>query len=428
MKLAGRAAAAIEVLTDIVTRHRPASEALKDWGKAHRFAGSTDRHAIGTLVYDALRKRNSLAARMGDGSPRALVLAVLRDVWGLNADAIAVLAGEGHGPGALTAVEVQALAAEAPGDLPPHVAGDYPEWLASSFQRGFGDAAAREGAALAERAPIDLRVNTLKADRPQVLAALARFGASEGPWSPLAVRIAAPGGNSRNANVEAEPSHGLGWFEVQDAASQVAALLAGAQPGETVADICAGAGGKTLALAAAMQNRGKLVAHDADRHRLRPIFERIGRSGATNIEVIGAEDRQKLAAAAPFDCVLIDAPCSGSGAWRRKPDAKWRLTEKQLQQRLKDQRQVLENGFELVRPGGRLVYITCSVLAEENGDQVKAFLSAHPEFSVVPYKEQWASNIGGEPPKSADGSEETLLLTPHQHGTDGFFVAVMRRG
>ncbi len=427
MKLAGRAAAAIEVLTEIFERHRPASEALKDWGKAHRFAGSSDRHGIGTLVYDSLRKRSSLAARMGDGTPRGLVLGVLHDVWGLNTAAIMTLASEGHGPGPLTAAEVKTLDAAPPTDLPVHVAGDFPEWLQPSFERCFGGNAAQEGVRLAERAPIDLRVNTLKADRPKVLAALARFEPKEGPLSPLSVRIAPPDGNSRNANVEAEPAHGLGWFEVQDSASQVAALLSGVRPGETVADICAGAGGKTLALAALMENRGKLIAHDADRHRLRPIFERINRAGASMVEVISAEQKEQLAAVGGFDCVLIDAPCSGSGAWRRKPDAKWRLTEKQLQQRLKDQRQVLEQGALLVKPGGRLVYITCSVLPEENTDQVGGFLGSYRDFSLVPTKLQWEQFIGNEPPRSADGKEETLLLTPRQHDTDGFFVAVMRR-
>jgi 16S rRNA (cytosine967-C5)-methyltransferase len=129
-----------------------------------------------------------------------------------------------------------------------------------------------------------------------------------------------------------------------------------------------------------------------------------------------------------FDCVLIDAPCSGSGAWRRKPDAKWRLQPKQLEQRQKDQRDVLEQGAALVKSGGRLVYITCSVLPEENTVQVKAFLAKHKNFKIVPYTEQWKHAIGGEPPISADGSANTLLLTPARHGTDGFFVAVMQKG
>ena len=427
MRLAGRAAAAIEILTEIFERHRPASEALKDWGKAHRFAGSTDRHAIGTLVFDCLRRRNSLAARMGDGRPRALVLAALRDIWGQGPEDIAALSGEQHGPGPLNEAEQVALQRDMRRDLPVAVAGDLPEWLVPSFEAAFGSRAAEEGAALAARAPIDLRVNTLKATRAEVLEALARFGATAGPLSPLCVRIAPPGHQTRNANVEAEPAHGRGWYEVQDAASQVAALLSGAKPGKTVADICAGAGGKTLALAAMMNNEGKLVAHDTDRFRLRPIFERLTRAGVTNCEVISAQDQGQLEAAGPFDCVVIDAPCSGSGAWRRKPDAKWRLTEKQLTQRIKDQRQVLEKGFELVKPGGRLVYITCSVLPQENTEQVAAFMARHEEMKLLPYTEQWRQLIGGEAPSSADGLSDTLLLTPAQHDADGFFVAVMGR-
>ena len=428
MRLAGRVAAAIDVLTDIFSRHRPASEALKDWGKAHRFAGSTDRHAIGTLVYDALRRRNSMAHRMGEDTPRALALAVLHDVWAVGIDDIAAMAGEQHGPGALRADERTSLTRAIAQDLPVSIAGDVPDWLAPSYEKAFGPRAAEEGAALASRAPVDLRVNTLKATREQVLDALSRFGAVAAPLSPLAVRIAAPGPEARNANVEVEPAHGLGWYEVQDAGSQVAALLSGVQPGQSVADICAGAGGKTLALAALMQNQGRLVAHDLDRFRLRPIFERLTRAGVTNCEVISAQDKGKLEAQGPFDCVVIDAPCSGSGSWRRKPDAKWRLTQKQFDQRLKDQAQVLENGYRLARPGGTILYITCSVLPEENTEQVAAFLTRHPDVGIIPYKEQWSRTIGGDAPLSADGSTATLVLTPARHDTDGFFVAVMKKG
>jgi 16S rRNA (cytosine967-C5)-methyltransferase len=427
MRMAGRAAAAIDVLTEIFERHRPASEALRDWGKAHRFAGSTDRHAIGTLVYDGLRRRNSLSFRMGQASPRALALAALQDVWGLSPDAIATLAEEQHGPGALSEDERAALSRDI-AVMPLHMQADVPEWLAPSYEKAFGPRTAEECAALAARAPVDLRVNTLKADRAKVLDALSRFGAMEGPLSPLAVRIPAPGPEARNANVEAEPAHGLGWFEVQDAGSQVAALLSGVQPGMHVADICAGAGGKTLALAALMRNEGTLIAHDLDRFRLRPIFERLTRAGVTNCEVISAQDKGKLEAAGPFDCVVIDAPCSGSGSWRRKPDAKWRLTQKQLDQRIKDQALVLAKGYALAKPGGTILYITCSVLPEENTEQVAAFLKRHPEMRVVPYKEQWSRTVGGVAPESADGSGETLLLTPARHDTDGFFVAVMRKG
>jgi 16S rRNA (cytosine967-C5)-methyltransferase len=427
MRMAGRVAAAIEILTDVFTQHRPASEALKDWGKSHRFAGSTDRHAIGTLVYDVLRRRETAASRMGDGRPRALVLGTLRDVWNMSFSEIETLCTEQFGPGVLTPKEKAALERELRDDLPAHIRGDFPEWLLPSLTDVFGERAAEEGAALAQRAPIDLRVNTLKASKAQLLEAFAKHGAKAGPLSPLCVRIEQPSADTRNINVEVEPAHGLGWFEVQDAASQIAAALSGVQAGESVIDLCAGAGGKTLALAALMKNKGQLVAHDQDKHRLRPIFDRINRSGATCIEVVAADEGEKLKGFGGFDCVLIDAPCSGSGAWRRKPDAKWRLQLKQLEQRQKDQRDVLEQGASLVKAGGRLVYITCSVLPEENTAQVKAFLAKNKGFKIIPYTEQWKNFIGGDVPKSADGSSNTLLMTPAQHGTDGFFVAVMQK-
>ena len=176
-----------------------------------------------------------------------------------------------------------------------------------------------------------------------------------------------------------------------------------------------------------LKNKGKVVAHDADRHRLRPIFERITRAGATNIDIVAADEGNKLDEMGGFDCVLIDAPCSGSGSWRRKPDAKWRLAEIQLKQRIRDQREVLEKGAALVKDGGRRIYITCSVLPEENAAQVEAFLKAHKNFEIIPYGKQWAAAIGLPAPESADGSQDTLLLTPARHGTDGFFIAVMRR-
>jgi 16S rRNA (cytosine967-C5)-methyltransferase len=427
MRMAGRVAAAIEILTDVFTQHRPASEALKDWGKAHRFAGSTDRHAIGTLAYDVLRRRETAASRMGDGRPRALVLGALRDVWNMSAADIETLCTEQFGPGALTSKEKAALERDLRDDLPAHIRGDFPEWLLPSLTEVFGDLVAKEGAALAERAPIDLRVNTLKASRAQLLEAFAKHGAKAGPLSPLCARIEQPSAETRNINVEVEPAHGMGWFEVQDAASQIAAALTGVQQGESVVDLCAGAGGKTLALAALMKNKGQLIAHDQDKHRLRPIFERINRSGASCIDVLAADEGEKLKGFGGFDCVVIDAPCSGSGSWRRKPDAKWRLQPKQLEQRQKDQREVLEQGAQLVKAGGRLVYITCSVLPEENTAQVKSFLASHKNFKIIPYTEQWKNFIGGDVPKSADGSANTLLLTPAQHGTDGFFVAVMQR-
>jgi 16S rRNA (cytosine967-C5)-methyltransferase len=228
--------------------------------------------------------------------------------------------------------------------------------------------------------------------------------------------------------VEAEAGHGKGWFEVQYEGSQVAALLSGAGSRQQVIDLCAGAGGKTLALAAQMANTGQLYAYDSDRMRLRPIFERLKRAGARNVQVLPAGEGAALAPLeGKMDLVVIDAPCTGSGVWRRRPDAKWRLSPEMLEARLAEQSAVLDQGAALVKLGGRLAYVTCSVLPSENGEQVAAFLARHADFEVVPWRELWAAAIPVEAPDSADGSDETLLMTPLSHGTDGFFVAVLQR-
>jgi 16S rRNA (cytosine967-C5)-methyltransferase len=424
-----RASAAIEVLADIEGRKRPAAEALKDWGVAHRFAGSGDRAAIGNLVFDCLRSRASAAYAMGDDSPRALVLRTLVTSWGLSPQQVAALAdGTRHAPEPLSEAERAGLERELPADAPPYVRGDYPEWLHPEFERAFGAKAAEEGAALARRAPVDLRVNTLKADRDKVLKALRRFESKPTPHSPVGVHIEQAEGPGKSPHVEAEPGHGKGWYEVQDEGSQVATLLAGAEPRKQVIDLCAGAGGKTLALAALMENTGQLYAYDSDRLRLRPIFERLKRAGVRNAQVLPAGDVEALAKLeGRMDLVLIDAPCTGSGVWRRRPDAKWRLSPQMLEARLAEQRVVLDKGAGLVKPGGRLAYITCSVLPSENRDQVDAFLARHPEFKLIPWGALWEKALPGAPSiPSADGSAGTLQMTPLSHGTDGFFVALMQ--
>ena len=425
-----RASAAIEVLADIEARKRPASDALKDWGLSHRFAGSGDRAAIGNLVFDCLRKRASSAYAMGEDSPRALVLRTLVTSWHKTPEEVSALAdGSRHAPEPLGEAELAGLAREVSADAPAAVRGDYPERLQPLFERAFGPRAGEEGAALAERAPVDLRVNTLKATREKVLKALQRFSPMPTPLSPTGVRILQAPGAGRSPHVEAEAGHGKGWYEVQDEASQVAALLTGAGPKAQVIDLCAGAGGKTLALAALMQNSGQLYAYDSDRIRLRPIFERLKRAGVRNAQVLAAGDRNALAGlSSKMDLVVIDAPCTGSGVWRRRPDAKWRLSPQMLEARLKEQAEVLEEGAPLVKQGGRLAYITCSILPPENRDQVEAFLARHPEFKLIPWRQLWGEALPETPPPpSADGSEDTLLLTPLSHGTDGFFVAVMER-
>jgi len=429
MRPGAHIAAAIEVLDEVLERHRPAATALADWGKSHRFAGSGDRAAIGNLVYDALRRKRSLSAQMQSETSRAVVLAAAPRALGLSPAAVIASAdGSVHAVPPLSAEEQAGLSRELPGDTPASVRGDFPDWLEPSFVRAFGVAAAEEGAAMARRAPVDLRVNTLKADRDKVVRGLARFAPLPTPMSPLGVRLPAPEGAGRQPNVEAEAGHGKGWYEVQDEGSQIAALLANAGPREQVLDICAGAGGKTLSFAAAMRNTGQVYAYDDEPARLRPIFERLKRAGVRNAQVLAAGDSAALASlGARFDLVFIDAPCTGTGAWRRRPDAKWRLKPANLAQRLDEQRTILAMAAGLVKTGGRLVYATCSVLPEENGGQLAWFVANHSGFVALSWRESWQASVGGALPDSADGGTEALLLTPARHNTDGFFIAVLRR-
>lgn len=434
MRPSARIKAAIDVLDDVVKRHRPASAALADWGKSNRYAGSGDRSAIGTLVFDALRKRASAAHAAGSDKPRGLVLGALMRAGGLGADEIAALCDGGqHGPAPLSDAERKALATAVTRPMSDAERGDVPAFALEQFSAVFGDGAVDEAAALSNRAPVDLRTNTLKTDRAQLLAGLEKYQALATTYSRLGVRLAPPEGGKRQANVEADVTHGKGWFEVQDEGSQIAAALTGVKAGDTVLDLCAGAGGKTLALAAAMDNKGQIHAYDDDKTRLRPIFERMTRAGVSNVDVISAGDESALAGLGNrFDCVLIDAPCTGSGTWRRKPDAKWRLKPDSIRKRQVEQRAALATGASHVKPGGRLVYVTCSLFPAENTEQVAAFLAKNSDFSLVPTAEAWAGASKGSleaaAPASADGRSDSLVLTPLRHGTDGFFVAVMMRG
>jgi 16S rRNA (cytosine967-C5)-methyltransferase len=426
-----RLAAAIEVLADIEDRRRPAGDALKDWGLAHRFAGSGDRAAIGGLVFDALRRRSSAAYLMGAATPRAILFGALKLERGLNPDAIARLAdGVRHAPTPPDAAEAKALTGPQLDGAPAHVRGDYPEWLDPHFAAVFGEERAEEGAALSRRAPVDLRVNTLNGDRDAALAALAHLNAAPTPWSPAGLRIALSA-EAKSPPIHAEPAYMEGLIEIQDEGSQLAALLSGAKPGETVVDLCAGGGGKALALAALMNGTSRIYATDTDIRRLAPIHARIERAGARNIEVRTPRgDADTLAdIAGTADLVLIDAPCTGVGAWRRNPDAKWRVRPGALEQRIKAQDAVLERAAALVRPGGRIAYITCSLLDEENGARVRAFVERHPDFAVAP-GDELVNALGAKADQFRAATRitpEGLLMTPRRTGTDGFFVAMMYR-
>ena len=424
MRNGARQQAAIEILTSLETQRQPAADAVKAWMLTHRFAGSKDRAEIGDLVFGALRWKQSSAWRMGEDTPRAWVWGALRWGFGQSLEWIEQsLVDDPHAPAPMTDAERAALNGDIIAGAPAHVRGDFPEWLSESFLRAFGDNAAEEAAALAAPAPLDLRANTLKADREKLVAALAespklKEAPSFTPHAPDGVRI--PWSQGRTFPWATEQAFVKGWFEVQDEGSQIAARVSGAQPGMQVADICAGAGGKTLALAALMENKGQIFAHDIDGRRLAPLKERLDRAGVRNVQ-IRAPMRTKDALADlrdRMDVVFVDAPCTGSGTWRRSPDSKWRLRPNALGKRLEEQQQALALAAPLVKPGGRLVYVTCSVLPEENEDAVATFLGSYSAFAPV------GLELAGLPAyERAIG----VQMTPLKTGCDGFYVAVLQR-
>ncbi|MDE2166349.1 MAG: RsmB/NOP family class I SAM-dependent RNA methyltransferase [Alphaproteobacteria bacterium] len=425
--------AAIGLLAEIEKGKAPADDLVADWFRRHRFAGSSDRAAISAHIYAVLRHRAQLdwwIERTGGlaADARLRMLAALALVEGWKAGSIREACdGDRFRPAPLSAAEnavVSSLAGRdlAHKDMPPHVRGNFPEWLGPRLAAALGKDLARETAALNGEATLDLRVNTLRGDRGKARIALQRAGAEAEmtALSPLGLRL-----KERVPLGQMEPFR-QGLVEVQDEGSQVAALLADARPGMRVIDFCAGAGGKTLALAASMKNRGHLIASDISARRLERATERLRRAGVSIVQrmpLSGARDKWVKRHKASFDRVFVDAPCTGTGTWRRNPDAKWRLKPEDLAELTALQAEILDSAARLVKPGGRLIYATCSLLKEEDEQQVETFLATHPDFALLPVWRVWRDTIGGKPPEKS----AMLRLTPARHGTDGFFVAILER-
>ncbi len=427
MRLGGRTQAAIEVLTEIEKRSRPVADALKDWGLSHRFAGSGDRNAIGSLVYDALRKKLSLGYRIGSDTPRGLVFAVLLLDWKYSPEEIAEAFKEDKfAPESLSGEELSALTNNRIEEAALHVQADVPEWCVASLEANFAEDWVDEARALANRPPIDMRVNTLKSTREKVLKRLSKTGAVKTPIARNGIRIKPRERDARSPNVKAEEAYQKGRFEIQDEGSQIVADLVFAKPGEMVLDYCAGAGGKTLALAAAMENKGQVHAYDTDKSRLAPIHERLRRGGTRNVQV-HSPDSDMSELQERMHKVVVDAPCTGSGTWRRRPDAKWRLSSSSLEERLREQEEALSGAAAYVKPGGHLIYITCSLFPEENENQVYGFCDDNPEYQLVSAGEVWEELFGHDKPQPWSSDMNTITLTPASTGTDGFFFAVMER-
>jgi len=426
MRLGGRTAAAIEVLRDIEERRRPAADALKDWGLSHRFAGSGDRAVIGNLVHDALRKKLSTAHLMDDGGAEALVFGTLWRQWGLAADKLHEQFDDDKFAPEIPTAQMEAAVKRDFAFAKPHVEADVPDWCADYFEENFDEEWVAEASALSERAPLDMRVNTLKSDRDRVQKQLAKFGAKPSKIARHGLRIAPGRGPDRLPNVQAEPAFQKGWFEIQDEGSQIVADLVFAQPGEQVFDYCAGGGGKTLALAASLDNKGQVHAYDADRNRLAPIFDRLKRAGTRNVQVHAA-DADLSPLKGRMDRVLVDAPCTGSGTWRRNPDAKWRLTPAALEKRMEEQADVLDKASAYVKPGGFLVYVTCSLFPQENEYQVYEFGERQKGWDLLSAGEVWQDLYGFDKAQPWSADMNCITLTPRSTGTDGFFFAVMQR-
>jgi len=384
---AARVQAAIEILDLVIAAATgggaSADRIVADWFRTRRFAGSKDRRAVRELVFGAIRACGPVPA-----SGRAAMLRLAQDDTAL----LSLFDGSGHGPAPLMP------------DEPVALGGIAPLWLEQALAAS--GIAGEAAAALLGRAPLDLRVNALKADRAGIELP------QPGEWLAAPQGLRFPAGTA----VEQWPAYQHGLIEVQDGGSQIACLAVAAQPGETVIDLCAGAGGKTLALAAMMAAKGRLIACDTDRARLSRLGPRADRAGAGLIESRLLDPGREAAALADLagqaDAVLVDAPCSGTGTWRRNPEARWRLSEREIARYAAVQARLLDLATTLVRPGGRVVFVTCSLLDAEGADQATGFLGRHPG---------WRAALPPLPAGTPRGAG--WRLAPHSDATDGFFVA-----
>lgn len=427
MRLGGRLAAAIDILGEIEKRKKSAASALKDWGSAHRFAGSKDRHAIGSITNDALRLKASSQWRLGSETHRAAVFGSYMTREGITPEALNdSLEGDDFAPEILSNGEIQSWKAHNLSQAPAHIQADIPEWCAPLFEANFADEWIEEAKAFTHRAPLDIRVNTLKTNRAKLKETLEASSPRITELSPNALRFLPNAKDGRLPNLSQDPNFLDGSFEVQDQGSQILAELVFPQSGEKILDYCAGAGGKALAMAALMHNKGVIHAYDADAARLKPIHERVKRAGASIIKPHNNLD-SLAPLAGTMDRVIVDAPCTGTGTWRRRPDTKWSLSLAELEERLQQQEEALASASQFVRRGGFLIYMTCSVLPEENEDQVYRFTEDNPEFEILSVGEVWQDLYGFENIQPWSADLKSITLTPRATDTDGFYFCVMGR-
>ena len=420
MTPAGRLDAAIALLGAIEADRRPADAVANEFLRNRRFIGGGDRRDISEITWSVLRARRRLGwwlERIGAPvTPRLLALAMMV-LGGMSPHrAESNFGGSRFAPAPLDDVEKRALAQLATHTLDhPNMSDgvrlEIPDFVVDKFRARIGARLDAECAAMLIQAPLDLRVNLLKTTREAAMEALARdrLRAEPTKLSPWGLRLAA------RQHVTASAAFRDGLVEIQDEGSQLVALLADVKPGMRVVDYCAGAGGKTLALAMMMENKGHLVACDVSAPRLDAAIKRLRRAGVHNAErhLFAAGDKWAKRQERKCDVVLIDAPCTGTGTWRRNPDARLRLTAQDLAELTVKQASIMDEAQRLVKPGGHLIYATCSVLDEENDAQIEAFLTRHTQFALVPLDETWPEHLRGP----------MLRLSPARDQTDGFFAA-----
>ena len=428
MRAEAHLASAIEILSTLFETKQPTDKYLDGYFKSNRYAGSKDKRAMRGIIYNIYRNLRQYEFVIGSAEPRSLVIAYLLGQGDDAAKIAEKFNGEKYAAANLTDDETKAITeAKNLDDAPKAVSLNLADWQFDKFSSQFGDKAESEVEALNQTASLDVRINTAQTNIEDAKKALSKQGLESAlmPWSPIGLRL------EPTTQLTQSPSYRYGAVEIQDEAAQVASLLAGAKPKMSVVDYCAGGGGKTLAMAAQMENKGQVYALDIDFARLKAIKPRIDRAKLHNIQThkLGNEKTNQLMyeLADNIDITFVDAPCSGTGTWRRAPDARFNLTKDDLNQLVQRQSQILESAAKLVKKGGRFIYATCSLFSEENEAQVTKFLENHPEFELLNYADEWEIYVKTDAPKSASSLDGTLLLTPNQHQTDGFFVAVMQR-
>lgn len=427
MRDGARAQAAIEVLEDSVDTKRPPALCLKDWANKHRFAGSKDRSAIGDIVFMAMRLRAQSGFAFGQETPRAWVLGALKFGFGMSNDAIIAWSQDNEYSFAAPSEEELKCFEKSFENCDPWVIGNYPEWLDGELQKAFGDNRGAELAALSKPAPLDFRVNSIKSNIDNLIKELSSSPKLQSeivktPLSKIGARLA--WSNGRAFPFAVEPSFLRGEFEVQDEASQLCAQLTGAKEGQKIADVCAGGGGKTLALASLTNNKANIIAYDTDPNRIAPIYERLRRAG---IDADVRTDRRGIDTFKDIngkcDVVLVDAPCTGAGTWRRAPDTKWKLTDQNIEKRQNDQQSALKMAAPLVKTGGLLAYVTCSILPCENDESVEKFLNAYPQFEAKPIMQHLQELEMEYLADHVHFTKYGIQFTPLKSNTDGFYFA-----